>query len=77
MKRVCGNRVARLVRFSVRRLPGNTGVRITKIGTWDMTTTGGCNRDLRSAASPAPLVTFVAKQKPPLGSVATVHCDLL
>ena len=34
-----GNRVARLVRFTVRRLSGNnTGVRITKIGTWK---TGG------------------------------------
>jgi hypothetical protein len=33
-----GNRVARLVRFSVRRLSGGTGVRITKIGTWK---TGG------------------------------------
>ena len=33
-----GNRVARLVKFSVRRLSGSTGVRITKIGTWK---TGG------------------------------------
>jgi hypothetical protein len=30
------NRLARLVRFTVRRLSGNTGVRITKIGTWKM-----------------------------------------
>jgi hypothetical protein len=29
-----GHRVARLVRFTVHRLPGTTGVRITKIGTW-------------------------------------------
>lgn len=28
------NRVARSVKFTVRRLPGNTGIRITKIGTW-------------------------------------------
>jgi hypothetical protein len=33
-----GNRSARLVKFTVRRLSGNTGVRITKIGTWK---TGG------------------------------------
>jgi hypothetical protein len=33
-----GNRSARLVRFSVRRLSGSAGVRITKIGTWK---TGG------------------------------------
>ena len=32
--RIGGNRVARLLKFSVRRLDGNTGVRITKIGTW-------------------------------------------
>jgi hypothetical protein len=31
-----GNRAARLVKFSVRRLSGTTGVRITKIGTWKM-----------------------------------------
>jgi hypothetical protein len=30
-----GNRVARLVRFSVRRLSGDKGVRITKLGNWD------------------------------------------
>jgi hypothetical protein len=30
-----GNRLSRLVRFSVRRLFGSTGVRITKIGTWE------------------------------------------
>jgi hypothetical protein len=30
-----GNRLARFVRFSVRRLSGSTGVRITKIGTWE------------------------------------------
>jgi hypothetical protein len=30
-----GNRVARLVRFSVRRLSGSKGVRITKSGTWE------------------------------------------
>ena len=35
-----GNRVARLVRFSVRRLSGNTGVLITKIGTWESRNTG-------------------------------------
>src|SRR5450759_884418 len=29
------NRSARLVKFAVRRLPGTTGVRITKIGTWE------------------------------------------
>jgi hypothetical protein len=28
------NRAARLIRFTVRRLAGTTGVRITKIGTW-------------------------------------------
>ncbi len=33
-----GDRVARLVRFTVRRLSGTTGVRIRKIGTWK---TGG------------------------------------
>ena len=31
-----GNRVARLVKFSVRRLSGGTGVRITKVGTWNI-----------------------------------------
>jgi hypothetical protein len=36
-----GNRCARLVRFSVRRLSGSTGVRITKIGTWESRNTGG------------------------------------
>ena len=36
-----GNRVARLVRFEVRRLAGSTGVRITKIGTWESRNTGG------------------------------------
>jgi hypothetical protein len=36
-----GNRLARLVRFSVRRVSGNTGVRITKIGTWESRNTGG------------------------------------
>lgn len=35
-----GNRVARLLRFSVRRLSGTTGVRITKIGTWESRNTG-------------------------------------
>lgn len=30
-----GNRLARFVRFSVRRLSGSTGVRITKIGIWE------------------------------------------
>jgi len=30
------NRLARLARFSVRRLSGATGVRITKIGTWEL-----------------------------------------
>jgi hypothetical protein len=34
------NRVARLARFSVRRLSGTTGVRITKIGTWESRNTG-------------------------------------
>ena len=29
-----GNREARLVRFTVHRLPGTTGLRITKIGIW-------------------------------------------
>jgi hypothetical protein len=36
-----GNRSARLVRFSVRRLSGTTGVRITKIGTWKSGNIGG------------------------------------
>jgi hypothetical protein len=36
-----GNRVARLLRFSVRRLSGTTGVRITKIGTWESRNMGG------------------------------------
>jgi hypothetical protein len=31
-----GNRVARLIRFSVRRLAGSAGIRITKIGIWKM-----------------------------------------
>jgi hypothetical protein len=31
-----GNRSARLVRFAVRRLSGTKGVRITKIGTWNI-----------------------------------------
>jgi len=35
------NRLARLVRFSVRRLAGSTGVRITKTGTWDINRMGG------------------------------------
>jgi hypothetical protein len=34
------NRVARLTRFSVRRLSGSTGVRITKLGTWESRNTG-------------------------------------
>jgi hypothetical protein len=34
------NRVARLVRFTVHRLPGNTGLRITKIGTWGISDSG-------------------------------------
>src|SRR6202011_1696303 len=29
------NRLARLVKLTLRRLSGNAGVRITKIGTWD------------------------------------------
>jgi hypothetical protein len=36
-----GNRVARSVRFSVRHLPGTKGVRVTKIGTWDISKIGG------------------------------------
>jgi hypothetical protein len=35
------NRLARLARFTVRRLSGSTGVRITKIGTWESRNTGG------------------------------------
>jgi hypothetical protein len=35
-----GIRSARLVRFSVRRLSGTTGVRITRIGTWSIKATG-------------------------------------
>jgi hypothetical protein len=35
------NRLSRLVRFTVRRLSGTTGVRITKIGTWESRNTGG------------------------------------
>ena len=36
------NRLARLVRFNVRRLSGSTtGVRITKIGTWESRNMGG------------------------------------
>ena len=35
------NQLARLVRFTVRRLSGTTGVRITKIGTWESRNTGG------------------------------------
>jgi hypothetical protein len=30
------NRAARLVRFAVRRLPNSAGVRITKLGTWNI-----------------------------------------
>ena len=40
----CGigaNRLSRLIRFTVRRLSGTTGVRITKIGTWESRNTGG------------------------------------
>ena len=36
-----GNRSARFVRFTVRRLSGTTGVRITKIGTWKSGNMGG------------------------------------
>jgi hypothetical protein len=35
-----GHRVARLVRITVHRLPGNTGVRITKTGTFGITYDG-------------------------------------
>jgi hypothetical protein len=35
------NRLARLVRFAVRRLSGTMGVRITKIGTWESRNMGG------------------------------------
>jgi hypothetical protein len=34
------NRLARSARFTVRRLSGTTGVRITKIGTWESRNTG-------------------------------------
>jgi len=35
------NRLARLVKFTVCRLSGSTGVRITKIGTWKSRNMGG------------------------------------
>jgi hypothetical protein len=34
------NRLSRSARFTVRRLSGGTGVRITKIGTWESRNTG-------------------------------------
>ena len=36
-----GNRAAHLIRFAVRRLSGTAGIRITKLGVWDIGNMGG------------------------------------